>query len=244
MPTASRLFDSGIDVKNGVAMQAFIARKLINCGSMNDGTASDRLAGEALDDEAFDHCLMERLHQGDHDAATAIYMRYADRLLGVARRKTPNDLRTRFDPEDVVQSVFRTFFRRAAGGAYAVPEGEELWKLFLVIALNKIRRLGNFHRSAKRDVSKTAALIAPAEEGEGADDSVRLLQLTIDELLLRCPEHAREMVRLRVEGCDVAEIAARTSRSKRSVERVLQHFRELLTSELEGVDASIQGDRP
>ena len=58
----------------------------------------------------FDHLLMERLHEGDRDAATLIYVRYAERLLGVARRNTPADLRTRFDPEDVVQSVFRTFF--------------------------------------------------------------------------------------------------------------------------------------
>jgi len=211
---------------------------------MHDSNLSDRLSDDALGDEIFDHRLMERLHGGDHDAATAIYMRYADRLLGVARRHTPADLRTRFDPEDVVQSVFRTFFRRAGGGAYAVPEGEELWKLFLVIALNKIRRLGNFHRSAKRDVSKTAALLAPAEPSAGGDDSVRLLQLTIDEILARCPEHARDMVRLRVEGCEVAEIAARTSRSKRSVERVLQHFRELLNKELQGMDESGEGEQP
>ncbi len=49
------------------------------------------------------------------------------------------DLAGRVDADDIVQSVFRTFFRRVAKGDYEVPDGEELWKLFLVIALNKVR---------------------------------------------------------------------------------------------------------
>lgn len=206
--------------------------------------ASDPLNDDAQSDEIVDHQLMERLHGGDRDAATEIYTRYANRLLGVAQRNTPADLRTRFDPEDVVQSVFRTFFRRAEAGAYSVPEGDDLWKLFLVISLNKIRRLGNFHRSAKRDVTKTTFVAESAEGPQEAQDSVRLLELTIEELLAQCPEHARQMIRLRIEGCEVAEIATRTARSKRSVERVLQQFRQLLTKELGTVAPSNEAEVP
>lgn len=192
--------------------------------------------------EIVDEHLMERLHGGDHAAATAIYVRYADKLLGVARRHTPADLRTRFDPEDVVQSVFRTFFRRATKGAYFVPAGDDLWKLFLVIALNKIRRLGEFHRSAKRSVSRTATLSEPGREVAAAlaDDSMHILKMTIDEILAGSPEHVRQMVQLRIEGCEVAEIATRTRRSKRSVERVLQNFRASLAKLLgdSGMDST------
>ena len=177
--------------------------------------------------ELVDEHLMQRLHGGDHAAATAIYVRYADKLLGVARRHTPADLRTRFDPEDVVQSVFRTFFRRASQGAYSVPEGDDLWKLFLVIALNKIRRLGEFHRSGKRNVSRTSSLTEPVSQASDplAGDSMQILEMTINEILAGSPEHIQQMLRLRMEGCEVAEIATRTGRSKRSVERVLQNFR-------------------
>lgn len=188
-----------------------------------------------LGDEVLDELLMQRLHSGDHSAATAIYVRYADKLLGLARRQTPNDLRTRFDPEDVVQSVFRTFFRRASQGAYAVPAGDDLWKLFLVISLNKIRRLGEFHRSQKRNVSRTAPLSAPVAQNSEplAEDSMRILELTIHEILADSPEHVQQMVRFRIEGCEVAEIASRTGRSKRSVERVLQNFRESLSQQFD-----------
>jgi RNA polymerase sigma-70 factor (ECF subfamily) len=233
-------------VKSNLKVQfwSLLARHVRNCRNMHELPVGD-LAEDLPGDEAVDQRLMERLHRGDHDAATHIYVRYADRLLGVARRHTPTDLQTRVDPEDVVQSVFRTFFRRAAGGAYAVPEGEELWKLFLVIALNKIRRLGKFHRARKRDVRQTQ-LIAPHgdDDAQEGGDSLRILELTIDELLNQCPEHARQMVRLRVDGFEVSEIASRSGRSKRSVERVLQQFRELLTRTLEDAHDAAKEPQP
>lgn len=137
-----------------------------------------------------------------------------------------------------MQSVFRTFFRRAAQGSYSVPAGEDLWKLFLVIALNKVRRLGEFHRAEKRSVGQTSVLGEPALHPElEAEDSMRILNLTIDEILADSPDHVRQMVRLRIDGCEVAEIATQTGRSKRTVERVLQAFRESLAKQLgqEGV---------
>ena len=45
-----------------------------------------------------------------------------------------------------------SFFRKAGSGDYEVPHGEDLWKLFLVMALNKVRAKGAFHRAAKRDI--------------------------------------------------------------------------------------------
>ena len=63
--------------------------------------------------------------------------------------------RAAVDAEEIVQSVFRTFFRRAAHGHYSVPDGEEMWKLLLVIALNKVRAAGAYHRAAKRDMRQT-----------------------------------------------------------------------------------------
>ena len=57
--------------------------------------------------------------------------------------------------EDIVQSVFGSFFRRLGQGFYDVPEGDELWKLLLVIALHKIRKKAAYHHAAKRDRHRT-----------------------------------------------------------------------------------------
>jgi RNA polymerase sigma-70 factor (ECF subfamily) len=99
-----------------------------------------------------DRSLLRRLRAGSENAATEIYLRYATRLHALARSRLGEDLAPRVDAEDIVQSVFRTFFRRVSKGDYDVPDGEELWKLFLLMGLNKIRTVGTFHRAAKRDV--------------------------------------------------------------------------------------------
>src|SRR4051794_32382269 len=99
-----------------------------------------------------DRSLLARLRGGQQDAATELYLRYAQRLRALVRARCSSQLARRLEPDDIVQSVFRRFFRRVLQGDYDVPPGEELWGLLLVIALNKIRTEETFHRAGKRDV--------------------------------------------------------------------------------------------
>jgi RNA polymerase sigma-70 factor, ECF subfamily len=185
-----------------------------------------------------DQSLLMRFQRGQGDAATALYLRYANRLHALVRKQKGADLAGLVDAEDIVQSVFRTFFRRAAAGHYAVPKGDELWKLFLVIALHKMRDTGAHHRAAKRDVRRTTSAGpdgATQELPSGRDDlALAMLQMVVDEVLDRLPAGHRRIVELRVEGFEVAEIAQQTGRAKRSVERILQEFRDRLRQEIEG----------
>ena len=176
---------------------------------------------------------MRRFESGEEDAATALYLRYAKRLSLLARSQAGSELAIRLDPEDVVQSVFRTFFRRAAEGHYEIPDGEELWKLFLVIALNKIRAVGQRHRAAKRDVSRTTDLGKVegfvADSSSGDESAYTILQMTVDELLDELSEAESTIVTMRIDGHDIRQISETAKRSKRTVERVLQNFRQRLT---------------
>jgi RNA polymerase sigma-70 factor (ECF subfamily) len=189
--------------------------------------------GPGADDRtASDASLLRRYKGGEMDAATELYVRYAGRLRALAAAQASPELKRRVDPDDIVQSVFRTFFRRAAEGQYDVPAGDELWKLFLVIGLNKIRAVAAYHKAAKRDVRQTSAggdyerAVESAPESDGA--ALATLRMTIDELLAPLSPSHREIIDLRVAGHEVAEIAARTGRAKRSVERILQEFRRKL----------------
>jgi RNA polymerase sigma-70 factor (ECF subfamily) len=175
-----------------------------------------------------DRSLLRRFREGQPDAATQLYLRYADRLYALARAQCSADLAARVDPEDIVQSVFRTFFRRAAKGDYDVPEGEELWKLFLVIALHKVRSTGEHHRAAKRDVRATKSGPAFDEAVQAAvrnEDALTTLRMVIEEILETLPPSQRTMIELRFEGYEVKQIAEKAGRAKRSVERALQDFR-------------------
>jgi RNA polymerase sigma-70 factor (ECF subfamily) len=177
-----------------------------------------------------DGSLVQKLQSGEQQAATELYMRYADRLLRLTKYNTAGKLSSRFDPEDVVQSVFRTFFRRVAHGALEIPAGEELWRLLLVLSLNKIRGLGKFHSTKKRSVDRTltGANYADIVEKLAVPDPQprKILELVIEDVLSGMPLANRQIIEQRIEGASVVEIAAETKRSRRTVERVLKAFRE------------------
>jgi RNA polymerase sigma-70 factor (ECF subfamily) len=181
--------------------------------------------------EASDHSLLARYRGGQEDAATQLYLRYARRLRALVRARVSPQLARRIEPDDIVQSVFRRFFRQVLKGDYDVPPGEELWGLFLVIALNKIRAEETFHRAGKRDMRLQGgghdpqALLQATEE---PDSDIDLVQFTIEDALRQLSEHQRAMVELRIQGHEISEIAQRTGRSKRTVERCLQDVRSRL----------------
>jgi RNA polymerase sigma-70 factor (ECF subfamily) len=189
-------------------------------------------------EEPSDHSLLGRYRRGNEDAGTQIYLRYACRLRALAQAQSSPELARREEVSDLVQSVFGSFFRGVKRGHYDVPADEDLWKLFLVIALHKIRGKGDFHRAAKRDVRRTAGgpsfelALQTRDDSEETDSA--FLRMVVDETLERLPPLQQELVRLRLEGYEVAEIADRTQRSKRSVERLLQKCRERLGDLLQG----------
>ncbi len=192
------------------------------------GTADDALAHEPSDRE-----LLERFRRGEQFAATTLYLRYAPRLLALARSRCSPALAQCLDSEDIVQSVFSRFFRRARKGEYNVPAGAELWKLLLVIALNKIRTAEAFHRAGKRDVGATSAA-GPGEEslGAGDDGNGAYLSLVVSDALERLPARVREVIELRLQGYEVREIAEQTDQSVRTIERLLQEARAELRQSL------------
>jgi RNA polymerase sigma factor (sigma-70 family) len=190
--------------------------------------------GAAL--SATDRSLLRAIRGGSDEAAEKLYRRYAQRLRALAKAQSSHELARREDVDDIVQSVFGSFFRAASQGLYDVPAGEDLWKLFVVIAMNKIRAKGNYHRAAKRDIRVTSGSEAlervGATELASDDEALASLQLVVDEALEKLPPLTRQMALLRMQGHDIGEIARATSRSYRTVERSLKGFRELLAGML------------
>jgi RNA polymerase sigma-70 factor (ECF subfamily) len=175
--------------------------------------------------QASDHSLLGQYRRGSQDAAHELYRRYSQRLRALARAQMSADLAGRVEVDDIVQSVFGSFFRGVRGDLYDVPQGEELWKLLLVIALHKIRNQGTYHQAAKRDVRRTVSTddTLPGKEDDGAASA--FMKMVVDEALSRLSPTHRRMVELRMEGFTVEEIAAQTKRARRTIERMLQQAR-------------------
>jgi DNA-directed RNA polymerase specialized sigma24 family protein len=64
--------------------------------------------------------------------------------------------------------------------------------------------------------------------GDGDEAAFAFLQLAVAEALARLPEAQRQLVELRIEGCEIADMARQTGRSRRTVERLLQEARQRL----------------
>jgi RNA polymerase sigma-70 factor (ECF subfamily) len=214
------------DIKSGVATLANSKSRPLSASNDPNSDLSDA-------------SLLRRFRAGHQSAATQLYLRYAERLGNFATAKTGRDLVARVDPDSIVQSVFRSFFRRAQDGQYHVAPGEELWKLLLVMALNKIRSAATHHHAQRRDTRKTQSMAdlegSLRDEKWSDQTSFDILRMTIDEMLSTLTESQRAMVTLRIEGHEVDVIAEKTGRSKRSVERILQSFRQQLSHQLKDV---------
>jgi RNA polymerase sigma-70 factor, ECF subfamily len=182
--------------------------------------------------EPSDHDLLLRSREGDQDAATQLYRRYAKRLINLVERQCSAELARRAGVEDIVQSVFGSF--------YDIPDQDELWKLLLVIALHKVRGKATYHHAAKRDAHRTIGGVEARRRLEGEANSgasaFAYLELVFEEILERLPPESRGMVTLRIEGREVAEVAQLTGRSRRSVERILQETRSTLSDLLQKED--------
>ena len=161
----------------------------------------------------------------DSDISELLYNRYCEQLVAVVRCRLPADLASRMEAEDVVQSVFRRFISRYASGGYSVPEGSELWSLLFVMALNKIREECSYHRAARRSTQRSSAIDPVDLAGDSGEWTSLHLQMSIEELLSPLSADRRAAVELRLAGHDVAGIADRVGRSKRTIERYLQEFR-------------------
>jgi RNA polymerase sigma factor (sigma-70 family) len=178
--------------------------------------------------------LVERLQSGDPRAAEEIFARYAQRLTYLAEQQLSRKLAARLDGADIVQSVFRTFFRRSAAGEFRIDSSAELWRLLVKITLKKARAWGRLHTASMRDVGAEApgggaGLLSYAVAHEPGPAEAAALVDEIQKLLRGLPALYCELLQLRLEGHSVSDTAARLGVSRRTVYRGLQLLQQRLT---------------
>ena len=109
------------------------------------GTDDDRAAWTSL-------VLLERFRGGDDLAATEIFDRYFQRLTALARSRLSPRLAQRTDPEDIVLSVYRSFFVDTRAGRFSLNRGGDLWRLLAAITKHKLLRQARCHDAGRRSV--------------------------------------------------------------------------------------------
>lgn len=180
-----------------------------------------------------DRSLIARIRSGDEAAAKELYDRYARRVFGLVRSQMAEHLRSQVEPEDIVQSVFKSIFRGVNAGGYDAPEGGTLWQLLAVIAVHKVRRNANRRAAARRDDRRTQSLEAVADGQLAGTLATEQMEAALREAIECLKPFEQSVVMLRVQGYSVEEISGRLERSRRTVERSLQNARRTLADLLE-----------
>ncbi|MFO0806220.1 MAG: protein kinase [Gemmataceae bacterium] len=139
----------------------------------------------ALANPPSDCTLVRYVRGGDDAAAEELYRRYASRLRRIVAERCPAAFSSRFDPEDIVQSVFRSLYEGVRKKFYDIPKGGEIWGLLFVLAANKLRDQISFHQAERRTVHRTDTNVAGSlDDVLGADDTAAAaLKLTVEEYL-------------------------------------------------------------
>jgi DNA-directed RNA polymerase specialized sigma24 family protein len=186
-------------------------------------------------DDSFQVVLLA-LHHGDDAAWQEVLSRYSMRLVALARSRLFDPrLRQKLDPEDVVQSVWRTFYRRHRDKPFPVASWDALWGLLMTLTVHRICKWDQYFNTQKRALDRETPLAPPT--GEDRDPAApplidpnptpaEVAQFTemIQERLASLDPQQRRMVELGLLGLEDSEIADQAGRTEARVRQVREDF--------------------
>jgi RNA polymerase sigma-70 factor (ECF subfamily) len=172
--------------------------------------------------------FLTRLRARDGDAPRQVFDRFSRRLVGLARQRFGGPLKHKVDPEDVVQSAYKSFFVRYGDGELEAAGWDSLWGLLTLITMRKCAERAAYHTAQRRDANLEVADAAdwpaalsreptPSEAAELAETVARLVE-TLDS-------DERPVLELSLQGYSTAEISDRLDRPERTVRRVRERVR-------------------
>jgi len=175
--------------------------------------------------------------RGNNDAAARqLFGRFTHQLIGYALRHIEAGLRHRVEPEDVVQSAYKSFFVRYGTGNLELVNWNSLWGLLTVITVRKCAERAAYHRAERRDVARETS-------GRGGDESApwleplgreptpleaAVLTETVEQLLAALDEEERPVLELSLQGFTTREISERLGRAERTVRLLREGVRHRL----------------
>lgn len=178
--------------------------------------------------------FVQLLRQGDPETARKVFDSYVDRLVALARKRISQRLSSRIDAEDIVQSVFRTFFHRAQMGQFTFTDEDDVCKMLARITVHKTFRQIAHHQAGKRDAGR--------EVGRGDDDQDMVQNLMsrepspeeaaglldqLEHFLAQLRREDREILELRMQGFSTLEIAQKLGITDRKIRRLMERIRGL-----------------
>ena len=181
--------------------------------------------------------ILNNAQQGDSIAEATVHREFVDKLVRVASKKISSRFKAKIAPEEVVQSVFASFFHRHRNHEFQFDSWNDLWALLLRITVCKCSdRIAEF-RTLKRDVVREVA-----DRGEDGLEPTTLLRSNgptaeeiaifedvLDQLFDRLNEKQQRVVSMRLQGMSNLEISEMIGRTERSVYRIHKQIQKIFS---------------
>jgi RNA polymerase sigma factor (sigma-70 family) len=182
--------------------------------------------------------LLALWQAGNQSAAAELYERYARRLLLLASAQMGEKLRRRLTPDDVVQSAFRTFFRRADQWQLQPDRPAAIWHLLVRITLNKVRSKADFHNAQQRDLAAEVPLHQTGFDltlvaHEPTPEEAAVFAEELNQAFAGLGNSEVMTLELAIQGFTASEIASRVGCSRWTVRRTLDRIGSRLVSRLD-----------
>ena len=170
--------------------------------------------------------LLEGLHAGEDAATRDVLRRYSRHLIALTRRQFEPRLAHRIDPEDVVQSAFKSFFLGRREGKLRAGDWDKMWGLLALITQRKCADRIEYLRAQRRDIDREVSAPVEADQPwplvadrEPLPEEVVGLTETVERLLRSTTLDERPVLELSLQGHTAAEIAVRLGMALRTVHR-------------------------
>jgi RNA polymerase sigma-70 factor (ECF subfamily) len=180
--------------------------------------------------------LIRRVRAGDQDAAAALVQRYEPAIRRAVRFRLSDTRLVRvLDSMDICQSVFASFFVRTAAGQFDIDQPDQLMKLLVVMARNKLAKQVSGQQAQCRDYRRTQGSEVDAGQiaGDGESPSMAVAGkelLSAAEKLFS--EDERKLRDLRKEGLDWIAIAKQLGSTPEALRKKLTRALDRVASEL------------
>jgi RNA polymerase sigma-70 factor (ECF subfamily) len=181
--------------------------------------------------------FLARLKAQDGAASREVFERFTRQLIDLAHRRFHPAFRHRVDPEDVVQSAYKSFFRRFGEGKLEISTWDSLWGLLSLITLRKCSERVAYHRAQCRDAAREVSVRSGTEPGTTWPDTpgreptpleAALLSETVEQLFASLDEDERPILELSLQGYTTREISEQLGRAERTVRLVRECVRHRL----------------
>src|SRR5262249_44986926 len=138
-------------------------------------------------------------------------------------------LRHKVDPEDVVQSAYKSFFLRYGEATLATEGWDGLWGLLACITLRKCADRVRYFRAERRAITRENRSSCGEEDAdrwrdavgrEPSPDEAAVLAETVEHVLRGLDKDERAIVELSLQGYSTQEISEQLGRAERSVRRL------------------------